>query len=115
MIVRDWTLCCCVLLANTVLAQTEDWPDYRTVAADLKVPQMVEAEAGAAQRVRQTLPEFNTQVYYSLYLPSDWQPGQSYPVIVEFAGNGGYRDALGDECSGRPEDCNLGYGMSAGK
>ena len=115
MFVRGWSLCCCVLLANTVLAQAEEWPDYRTVAADLNVPQMVEAEAGAAQRVRRTLPEFDSKAYYSLYLPSDWQPGQSYPVIVEYAGNGGYRDALGDECSGRPEDCNLGYGMSAGK
>lgn len=115
MSVRACALCCYLLLANTVLAQTEEWPDYRTVAADLNVPQMVEAEAGAAQRVRRTLSEFNSKVYYSLYLPSDWQPGQSYPVIVEYAGNGGYRDALGDECSGRPEDCNLGYGMSAGK
>jgi hypothetical protein len=52
MFVRGGTLCCCLLLANILFAQTEDWPDYRTVAADLKVPQMVEAEAGAAQRVR---------------------------------------------------------------
>jgi hypothetical protein len=115
MFVRAWALYCCLLAGNTVIAQTEEWPDYRTVAADLKVPPMVEAKAGAAQRVRRTLPEFTAQVYYSLYLPSDWQPNQSYPVIVEYAGNGGYRDALGDECSGRPEDCNLGYGMSAGK
>ena len=108
MFVRGWSLCCFVLLANTVLAQTEDWPDYRTVLADLKVPQMVDAEAGAAQRVRRTLPEFDSKAYYSLYLPSDWQPGQSYPVIVEYAGNGGYRDAASAEkrlqrLQGRPQ------------
>lgn len=115
MFVPGKALCCCLLLANTVFAQTEEWPDYRTVAADLNVPQMVGAKAGPGQRVRWTLPEFDSKVYCSLYLPSDWQPNQSYPVLVEYAGNGGYRDALGDECSGRPEDCNLGYGMSAGK
>lgn len=106
----------CVLLApSAVLGQVEDWPDYRTVAADLQVPQMMKAEPAAGQRVRRNLPHYESKVYYALYLPSDWQPGKSYPVIVEYAGNGGYRDALGDECSGRPEDCNLGYGMSAGK
>lgn len=112
---RGWGLLCWMLLASHALAQAEEWPDYRTVAADLEVPQMVEAEPGPTQRVRRTIPEFSPNVYSSLYLPSDWQPDQSYPVIVEYAGNGGYRDALGDECSGRPEDCNLGYGMSAGK
>jgi hypothetical protein len=76
---------------------------------------MMKAEPAAGQRVRRNLPQYDSNVYYSLYLPFDWQPGESYPVIVEYAGNGGYRDALGDECSGQPEDCNLGYGMSAGR
>lgn len=106
----------CVLLASrAVFGQVEDWPDYRTAAADLQVPPMMKAEPAAGQRVRRNLPHYDSNVYYALYLPSDWQPGKSYPVIVEYAGNGGYRDALGDECSGRPEHCNLGYGMSAGK
>ena len=105
---------CVLLAARTVLGQVEDWPDYRTVAADLQVPRMMKAEPAAGQRVRRHLPQYDSNVYYSLYLPSDWQPGKSYPVIVEYAGNGGYQDPLGDECSGRPEDCNLGYGMSAG-
>ena len=105
---------CVVFACRAVLGQAEDWPDYRSVAADLNVPQMIEVDPAVGQRVRRTLPTFDTQVYYSLYLPSDWQPDKSYPVIVEYAGNGGYRDAIGDECSGRPEDCNLGYGMSAG-
>ena len=105
---------CVLLAARTVLGQVEDWPDYRTVAADLQVPQMMKAEPAAGQRVRRNLPQYDSNVYYALYLPSDWQPGKSYPVIVEYAGNGGYQDPLGDECSGRPEDCNLGYGMSAG-
>lgn len=115
MFVRGWAVCCCVLLANTSFATSDEWPDYRSVAADLKVPPMTDTEPGAALRVRRTLTDFDAKVYYSLYLPSDWQPNRSYPVIVEYAGNGGYRDALGDECSGRPEDCNLGYGLSAGK
>ena len=37
-----------------------------------------------------------------------------FPLLVEYAGNGDYANAYGDTCSGRVEDCNLGYGLSAG-
>ena len=36
----------------------------------------------------------------------------TYPVIVEYMGNGPYNDGYGDLSSGRPEDSNLGWGMA---
>jgi hypothetical protein len=63
-----------------------------------------------------TLPSYqNTDVYHSLYLPTNWKIGNIYPVIIEYAGNGPYRNKYGDTCSGRVEDCNLGYGISGGR
>jgi hypothetical protein len=54
--------------------------------------------------VQQTSPEYaQTAVYHTLYLPTDWQPGRKYPVIVEYVGNG-YN----------VEDESLGYGLSGG-
>jgi hypothetical protein len=77
---------------------------------------MTRESPAAGKRVRATLPAFRTtDVHHSLYLPPDWQPGARYPVIVEYAGNGDYRSKYGDVCTGRVEDCSLGYGMSGGR
>ena len=57
----------------------------------------------------------DSYVYHSLYLPKDWKAGKQYPVIVEYAGNGPYRNRQGDICTGKVEDCNLGYGISGGE
>lgn len=66
-------------------------------------------------RVCLQIPEYlGSEVHHVLYLPQDWQPEKHYPLIVEYAGNGGYQNKLGDRCSGRVEDCCLGYGISAG-
>jgi len=54
-------------------------------------------------------------VYHVLYLPKDWKSGKKYPVIVEYAGNGPYRDKNGDVSSGHVEGSKLGYGFSGGK
>jgi len=113
-----------VLLLMIVGAQAEaqEWPDIRTVPADLTVPEMTTMEPAAGRRVRRVLDAPSSaaeaksnSVYHSLYLPSDWDRTQHYPIIVELPGNGGYRDVLGDECSGRPEGCSLGYGITGGE
>jgi hypothetical protein len=66
-------------------------------------------------RVRETTPGWEgTAVHHALYLPRNWKPGVSYPVIFEYAGNGGFRNAFGDACDGTVEGCNLGYGLSGG-
>jgi hypothetical protein len=98
------------------LAGNEDGlPDIRSVPQDLVTPRMIQGVPAPGRRVRQVATEYRgTEVYHALYLPADWQEGEQYPVIVEYAGNGPYRNAYGDICTGRVEDCNLGYGISGG-
>ena len=94
----------------------DDPPDIRDVEADLVVPEMIEAEPSPGKRVKQTIPSYRqTDVYHTLYLPTDLKPGDRYPVIVEFAGNGPYKNSFGDISTGRVEGSKLGYGISAGK
>lgn len=91
-------------------------PDISTVPADLVTPPVVDGPPATGRRVRQVLPEYQgTQVYHALYLPTDWQKGRLYPVIVEYAGNGPYRNRFGDISTGKVEGSNLGYGISGGK
>jgi hypothetical protein len=90
-------------------------PDISTVAPDLIIPPLVEGDPAPARRVKQTLPGYpNPEIYHVLYLPTDWSPEKAYPVIVEYMGNGGYRNRYGDTTEGWPEESKLGYGISAG-
>lgn len=94
----------------------EELPDLYHVAADLVVPAVVEGAPRAGRRVRQTTAGWEgTAVNHVLYLPTDWRPGKRYPVIVEYAGNGGYKNAFGDVCDGTVDHSDLGYGLTAGK
>jgi len=102
---------------NNVAAGTQGQtpPDLASTPTDLKTPQTVAGEPAAGRRVRQITPGYeSTQVHHTLYLPSNWQTNHSYPVIVEYAGNGKYNNKYGDSCSGTVEGCNLGYGISGG-
>lgn len=100
-----------VQLAVAVNAQ--ELPDLRSVPADLAVPPMTNETPAAGRRVRAVTPGWEkTDVYHALYLPAGWRADGKRSVIVELPGNGGYRNAYGDECSGRPEGCNLGFGTS---
>lgn len=86
------------------------------VREDLVVPELRDGAPRAGVRVRVTAPEYaGTDVYHTLYLPRDWQAGREYPVLVEYAGNGPYRNRLGDVSTGRVEDSCLGYGISGGR
>ncbi|MBE7537435.1 MAG: hypothetical protein HS122_03350 [Opitutaceae bacterium] len=92
------------------------YPDISSLHPDLESPEISEDEPAAGRRVRTTLPKWRgTSVYFSLYLPIDWKHGHTFPVIVEYPGNGNYRSKHGDICTGRVEDCNLGFGISGGK
>ena len=91
----------------------QEFPDIRSVAADLVVPLMTSEAPAAGRRVRQTTSGWeNSAVYHALYLPEAWRKDSKWPVIVEWPGNGGYRNAFGDECNGRPEGCHLGFGVT---
>jgi len=81
-------------------------------AADLVTPVMTEETSAAGKRVRQVAPEYKgTEVYHALYLPVDWKPGGTYPVIVEYTGNK-FPPGKG---SGEVKDASLSYGMSGGR
>jgi len=91
-------------------ANTDNPPDIKTIAPDLKVPVMENAPPAPGKRVKVIDPEFKgTDVYHALYLPTDWKKGKKYPVIVEYAGNK-WRTSLGTV-----EGSKLGYGISGGK
>jgi len=78
----------------------------------LVTPVMTDDMPGPGRRVRQTAPEYEgTNVHHALYLPIDWKPGGTYPVVVEYTGN--YFMKCGS--TGKVEDANLGYGLTGGR
>lgn len=90
-------------------------PDLATVAADLVVPAIADGAPAPGKRMVQVMPGYEeTAVHHVLYLPTDWKKGTLLPVLVEFTGNGPFRNSYGDRCSGRVEDSKLGYGISGG-
>jgi hypothetical protein len=91
-------------------------PNLNDVPADLVVPVTGSGAPAPGLRVRATTAGWEgTAVHHTLYLPSDWRPEIPLPVIVEYAGNGGYANRLGDVSDGSVEGSVLGYGLSAGR
>lgn len=98
------------------IANSVELKDINSVPFDLTIPKITEEPPGAGKRVRQKLSDFqNTDVYHILYLPDNWEKGKQYPVIVEYPGNGPYKNQYGDICTGKPDDTHLGYGIGGGK
>jgi len=110
------TLLTTILAAfTTVAVGPTDLADLKSVPPDLRTPPVTDGQPAPGKRVRQTHePYRNTQIYHVLYLPADWRLDRRFPVIVEYPGNGPYRNQYGDVCSGKVDDCNLGYGISGG-
>lgn len=107
-----WFLWLAGCLAGSALAQS----NLNDVPADLIVPATESRAPAAGHRVRATTSGWEaSEVYHALYLPVDWRPDARLPVIVEYAGNGGYANKLGDTSDGSVEGCMLGYGLSAGR
>ena len=106
-----------LVLAALCIAQVgAQFPDIATIEPDLTVPGLSEGKPGPGKRVKVTLPGYEgTRVYHVLYLPTDWHPARKYPVLVEYAGNGPYRNRYGDISTGLVEGSRMGYGISAGK
>jgi hypothetical protein len=92
-----------------------DPADIRDVEADLQVPAILSKPA-AGKRSKETLADWaDTDVYHVVYLPTDWRPNRRFPVLVEYAGNGPYKNGFGDVSTGRVEGSKLGYGISGGR
>jgi hypothetical protein len=104
------------LVATLVCGISVAADDISSVPADLVTPSMTDEAPAPGKRVKQIAPEYKgSEVYHALYLPIDWRPGERYPVLVEYAGNGPYSNDYGDVSRGNVEGSNLGFGISAGK
>jgi hypothetical protein len=105
-----------VIVLLIALLSQDAAPDLSTVTPDLITPAMTPGEPGPGKRVQETTPGWEgTKVHHAIYLPRDWTTDRRYPVIVEYAGNGGYRNAFGDVSHGTVEGSNLGFGISGGE
>lgn len=107
---------CLWMMPHGLTAQTVSTLLIDDVTPDLVVPPVEQGDPSAGRRVRQTLPGWNEQtIYHTLYLPTNYDPDQSYPVIMEYAGNGNYENALGDVSTGKVDGSKLGYGVTEGR
>ncbi|MHC4994122.1 MAG: hypothetical protein ACYTGQ_03620 [Planctomycetota bacterium] len=107
-------LACCVSLVGCSAPLIKD--GLLVGPNDLTVPETIDAPPAPGLRVRQALPGYeDTDIRHTLYLPRDWRPGRSYPLIVEYPGNGPFESKHGDVSSGEVEGCVMGYGASGGK
>ena len=105
-----------LFLALASVVAGAELPDISTIPTDLTAPATENGAPAAGHRVAATTaPWQGPGVHHTLYLPSNWQPDRQWPVIVEYAGNGGYQNAFGDRCDGTVEGCHMGYGLSAGR
>jgi hypothetical protein len=99
------------------LAAVGDAPPWTRPAGRLDVPTVEDGPPAPGRRVRyrplDVGPGIETPPAALLYLPSDWQPGGSHPVVVEYPGNVFFTPAC--YSTGLPEQCVIGYGMTQGR
>lgn len=97
--------------------------DMRDVEPDLVSPyEGFGATATPGQRVGVSTPaqsnlgdaKLPINLSYSLYLPTNWSRNRKWPILVEWTGNGLYRNDQGDLCTGLAHDAQLGVGLSGG-
>ena len=106
---------CTVLFVSGSFCEVIAAVDISSVKPDLILPSLTKGMPAPGKRVKQTHPDWkDTEVYHVIYLPKDWQPNKRYPVIVEYAGNGPFKNRFGDISAGHPEGSKMGYGISAG-
>src|SRR5579863_1445709 len=87
---------------------------YRAIyAADEPTrPAMTDGNPAPGKFVKQVAAEYkNTGIYHALYLPTNWQAGKTYPVIVEYPPN----QYAPSHSTGHVEDCRMGFYQSAGR
>jgi len=102
--------CTIALAALCFSSTTRAAVDLNAIPPDLFTPAVISNAPTPGLRVRHQLPQYaNTEVYHALYLPTDWEPNRTYPVIIEYAGNQWKTSA------GTVDGSNLGYGLTAGQ
>ena len=109
-----WLVLGAWLSVNSLALPQEENLNY--IPNRLTVPDVRASSPAAGTRVWQKLDDYKDwSVAHAIYLPTDWQAGETYPVIFEYPGNGGFKNALGDTSEGTMEGCRMGYGLSEGK
>ncbi len=109
---KSLPICSANRLIPSLLATAFFQAGVLSASEDLVTPEMVDEEPGAGRCVRQVSPEYRaTKVYHALYLPTNWKPGGSFPVIVEYTGNKWIKCGS----SGEVKDANLAYGLTGGR
>ena len=104
---RNITLTLLTILASAPCLSAMD---LEKVVPDLTTPSVTKDAPSPGRRVKMVLPKHEgTDIYHALYLPTDWKKGETYPVILEYAGNK-WKDS-----QGTVDECDLGYGISGGK
>ena len=105
------SLACWYIVAAAVVAARAT-EEASSGPADLEPtrPAMTEGDPAPGRFVKQVADEYRgTGVFHALYLPTNWQKGKTYPVIVEYAPN------RWRQFTGRVEDCRMGFHQSAGR
>ena len=99
------------------LTAVGDAPPWSRPAGRLDVPIVEDGAPAPGRRVPYrplpSGPGIQTPPAAFLSLPSDWLPGGSHPVVVEYPGNIFFTPAC--YSTGRPEQCVIGYGMTRGR
>lgn len=95
----------------TATGAAEDWV---RPAGRLEVPSIEDGPPAPGRRVRHRLAgDEQTGISSVLFLPEDWEPGRTFPVIVEYPGNIFFTS--GCYSTGLPDQCVIGYGMTQGR
>jgi len=86
---------------------------WQRPAGRIETPPIEEDAPAAGRRVRHRLPgDERRAIHCLLALPRDWQPGRTYPLIVEYPGNIFF--VPGCFSTGLPDQCVIGHGMTQG-
>ena len=103
-----------VVILCTPLLSNGSFPGQPEVEsiAELVIPELSSGAPEPGNIMKVTPPEFaGTQVYHTLYLPSDWRvDSDPFPIIFEYTGN--YFPKSGS--TGEVKDAGLGFGLSGG-
>ena len=96
-----------LVLHNPLLAEN----NLNQVQALWTVPEISRGVPAPGKRVLLQLEDSQgaDDLYHVLYLPTDWRPDASWPLVVEYPGNGGYANELGDSSDGTMEGCMMGW------
>ncbi len=98
-----------------VAALSNEPRDMRDVTPDMVGPLPTTEGPTPGRRSILTAAGFEAPgVLHTLYLPTNHSGNQKWPILVEWAGNGPFRNDHGDVSVGRPEAGQLAYGLSGG-